>query len=930
MPTALASRSIAAVATATKLRRHASVARNLTVVTDRCHTGRHASAAALSTPGARGRGGAGRRPRRGAESCWRAVGRLRACAAGFQSRRRHHPRRLRVSSSTSPVPSVAPASIGCRRDRGSRTRLRAPAARLAKASLDGVNLAAPLADGEQVVVPARTPSGAAAVPAAARRRASSGPVSLSTATAEQLDALPGHRPGDSAEDRRLPRRSTARSTPSTSSTRSPASAPPSSTSSAAWWCRDGGAARPCSTSQLLVGAACVGIAAANLARVHWTGIAGVAIGSSLLAAVAACPTSGCWSRALAVPPRRLVLGQRAARRDRPQPADAVCSGRPSTPRSSSRLHRARPGSRSASRPSCTASAGSSVSEPVLLELPAGRPPAQGDVLDVLGVLAPPKGPEHGFDERTYLRRHGIHVVLRGDRWRVVGPPRRTRRVADGIRAFVTRGLSRGSAGEQRAVLLGVVLGADEGLSQGLRDRFRASGLYHLLAVSGQNVALVAGGALLVAWLAGIPRLVGELGALAAIAAYVLAVGAQPSVVRAGIAGALGSIAWLLARERDRWWFLLVGAFVLLAWNPYTLLDAGFQLSFAAVVAIFTLAPRLGRVARGLPAAPEGRGLPRRLDRVRPGNGADPLAPVPRRPAPGRACERARCPGGRPAPRPRAGRGGRPSAGTIRRRGAHLARRLVRRLPRVLRAADRRPPVRADPLGLRGSGDRPRCCPGRNLCLEAMPEQTLKPVYLLSGSDRPKVERAVERLRSHFDPDAVERLFAAETSGDEAVAACNALGLFGGGSRLVLVDGVDRWKAADVKAIADYLRSPTPDTVLALVAGEELKKDSPLAKACAKARRRPRLRHAQAQSARVGRRAVLARGREGRAGGMPAARRARRRRPVRPRERGRRSSSPGLTATRSGSPTSRRSSPRGPRHRRGRSRTPGRGATRPAC
>jgi DNA polymerase-3 subunit delta len=50
---------------------------------------------------------------------------------------------------------------------------------------------------------------------------------------------------------------------------------------------------------------------------------------------------------------------------------------------------------------------------------------------------------------------------------------------------------------------------------------------------------------------------------------------------------------------------------------------------------------------------------------------------------------------------------------------------------------------------------------------------------------------------------------------------------------VLVDGVDRWKAADAKEIADYLRSPTPDTVLALV-GEEIKKESALAKACAKA------------------------------------------------------------------------------------------------
>jgi len=62
----------------------------------------------------------------------------------------------------------------------------------AKAAVDGVNLAAPLADGEQVIVPLRTAEGGAAVaPAGSSPGASSGPVSLSTATAEQLDALPG-------------------------------------------------------------------------------------------------------------------------------------------------------------------------------------------------------------------------------------------------------------------------------------------------------------------------------------------------------------------------------------------------------------------------------------------------------------------------------------------------------------------------------------------------------------------------------------------------------------------------------------------------------------------------------------------------------------------------------------------------------------------
>jgi DNA polymerase III delta subunit len=110
---------------------------------------------------------------------------------------------------------------------------------------------------------------------------------------------------------------------------------------------------------------------------------------------------------------------------------------------------------------------------------------------------------------------------------------------------------------------------------------------------------------------------------------------------------------------------------------------------------------------------------------------------------------------------------------------------------------------------------------------------LKPVYLITGGDRPKIQRALRRLRDRIGEDAVELLSANDTGGDDAVAACNSMGLLGGGRRLVIVEEVDRWKAGDVKVIAAYLASPAPDTVLALVAGE-LKKDSALGKACAKA------------------------------------------------------------------------------------------------
>jgi DNA polymerase-3 subunit delta len=110
---------------------------------------------------------------------------------------------------------------------------------------------------------------------------------------------------------------------------------------------------------------------------------------------------------------------------------------------------------------------------------------------------------------------------------------------------------------------------------------------------------------------------------------------------------------------------------------------------------------------------------------------------------------------------------------------------------------------------------------------------LKPVYLIVGSDRPKVARAVRRLRDRLGIDAAEVTTASETPGEAAVAACNALGLFTDEARLVIVEDVERWRADDAKAIAAYLESPAPSTVLALV-GEGVKADSVLTKACKKA------------------------------------------------------------------------------------------------
>jgi competence protein ComEC len=203
-----------------------------------------------------------------------------------------------------------------------------------------------------------------------------------------------------------------------------------------------------------------------------------------------------------------------------------------------------------------------------------------------------------FDYGEYLIRHGIVVVgtTRGDRILALEPeaPRWPVRVRRQALAAMREALPPTSA----ALLAGLLLGDRTGLPPDVDAAFRRAGVYHVLAVSGFNVALIASTVWALLTLARAPRRAAALGAIVTVLGFAAVVGPEPSVVRATIMAVLVLSALLLEREASVMNGLALAAIAILAVRPVDLHDPGFQLSFAATAGLV--------LAGGVPRAASSR------------------------------------------------------------------------------------------------------------------------------------------------------------------------------------------------------------------------------------------------------------------------------------------------------------------------------------
>jgi len=230
----------------------------------------------------------------------------------------------------------------------------------------------------------------------------------------------------------------------------------------------------------------------------------------------------------------------------------------------------------------------------------------GKLVAVRGVLEPFPGPHNPgeFDYGRYLTLNEIDGIL----WLADTATTEGGAGSYSVRIWFTKLRSRFGAILERfhgplqsGFLRGVLLGDRSGIPTEVKESFMMAGTIHILAVSGAHGAVIAAALYIVLGLFRFPRRWVVVLTVAGLSFFMMLTGAPASIVRATIMTTSVLGARLLERKTDIYNSIAVAALIILLWSPSQLLNVGFQLSFAAVVSIVSIYPRLSLLIRKIPA-----------------------------------------------------------------------------------------------------------------------------------------------------------------------------------------------------------------------------------------------------------------------------------------------------------------------------------------
>ena len=221
---------------------------------------------------------------------------------------------------------------------------------------------------------------------------------------------------------------------------------------------------------------------------------------------------------------------------------------------------------------------------VRVSAPTSPALAFGDLVGLTGELVPVEDIESGY--RAYLEQHGISGSVFGRSIWVERPGSGPQRELYGFGSGLAERLRRAVPGDSGILLGGLVVGDDSALSDDLKDAFRDTGMSHITAVSGSNLALVV--VLLMAVgrpIGGRSRLFWLIIVTVVVWLYAAVTGLEPPVVRAALMATIALLAIPFGRRPDYLAAAVLSAALMAFRDPGLIDDIGFQLSLAASVAL---------------------------------------------------------------------------------------------------------------------------------------------------------------------------------------------------------------------------------------------------------------------------------------------------------------------------------------------------------
>ena len=216
----------------------------------------------------------------------------------------------------------------------------------------------------------------------------------------------------------------------------------------------------------------------------------------------------------------------------------------------------------------------------------------GDSLYIEGEFKQPEEARNykGYNYKQYLKTKKIIGTVELEKAKILKSSNGS--FIHNIQKYIRDTINGTLTDEEGNLLLAILLGDKDKLSEDIQESFKTSNLSHMLAVSGAHVSYIILGLTYVLQNSIIGKKNGKIVCIIFLLAFMAITNFTPSVTRACIMAVLTLFSGIIYRKSDVYTNISVAALITLIFNPYSLLDLGFQLSYGGTIGIIIFIKRI--------------------------------------------------------------------------------------------------------------------------------------------------------------------------------------------------------------------------------------------------------------------------------------------------------------------------------------------------